>query len=224
MKRCQSETSAKGKKCRRLATDKYCWQHQTSASEIVDKILYLSVLPHDLLRLLFFQLKSSAILAIIPKLKNSMDFSYISDDEKLWKMLWTRDISSCTTLKRYSYNAYKKIYIELREIKSTQNKIRYLSENGYDELLLSRLLRYRTRFDLPHYYYITGGYNLERLKWAYEIHNNNIAMKHAARCGHIKIVKDMLDLGANHYSAAINFANMGNHRLISKLIQSYIEN
>jgi ankyrin repeat protein len=76
---------------------------------------------------------SKEILNMWPKLSRLQCFNYILNDERVWKELWIRDISSFTVLPKYSYKQYKAVYKQLEAINNVYLRCWYFSTPSYVE-------------------------------------------------------------------------------------------
>ena len=226
-----------GQQCKRTAKpgSKYCWQHQSSvrkksrgnkssSKQIISKDLYFSLLPTELLHLLFLHFSSSELRNILFELENIRNFSRLFISKPFWQKIWKRDISSLIdppSDPSNTYQEYKEIFDYLAFPYYRNNKIAYLAQIGYDRLLLPLLIT-KWDYDLAMMNAAYGGHieivNL-MIKNGANYYHETIA--YAARGGHIEIVKLMLEKGASNYDMALALTDKYNHPEIVNLIESY---
>lgn len=174
-------------------------------------LIYLSVLPTDIITLLFLYFSPTQLLYLIPELHRWK----ISLTMMFWKAVWKKDISSFIELpKEYdepykSYDKYKEIFEILQD--TTTNRVKYLAKNGYDILLYPRMIgeMYEAviyAIEYGHIEIVKGCIDL-----GYVYYDN--AMIHAAQCGNLDIVKLMVAKGADSYDDAMAFVALFNNNI-----------
>jgi len=242
-----------GERCKRTTQpgSKYCWQHQAKTQKkslkkkssnvksavkqnILDSkhILYLSLLPSELLDLLLLNFNSDELLTILPELEKLPEFSKLFRSKTFWNAIWRRDISLFLNPPSNVYEKYREIFNELSKISIRFLKISYFAITGYDILLFS-LLDKRKSIELVKLLLDRGANNYNETMASAAIHghirivelmldrganNYNKTMIAAAEGGYIEIVKLMLEKGANDYNRAMAFAALQGHIDIVKLM------
>lgn len=241
MKRCQGGTTTTERKCRRVVTDEYCWEHKPPLSNV---LTYFSILPNDLLRLLVLKMPSPQFLSVLRRLKHISHFANIIKDEQLWKMIWHRDISSFMPLPKYAdyinsfdelYNCTKKMNtsnIRDRSLDYVLNRqtsmghicriVEYLTKRGMDILLYTFLAQFSD--DSRLYNVVTdtaskyGHIQIVKTLSEKTSIDNESAMEVAAKYGHIEIVKLMLERGADNFNQVMEAAAENGHIEIVRLM------
>ena len=179
--------------------------------------LYFSCLPTDLLHLVFLYFEPNELFSICSNLEK-LYFSKLLGSRIFWKIIWKHKISSFLNLSENPYEKYKEIFSDLKTLRYKENKIRYLSQSGYDQLLIP-LLSTLTDYNTAMYYASESGHiEIVRLMLEKGANSYNLAMAYAARGGHIEIVRLMLENGANDYNWAMAKAAYGGHIEIVRLM------
>lgn len=186
------KTLDNNQQCKRCvkSNSKYCWQHSDDG-----KLLYFSLLPADLLYLLFFNFNSTELLYTLVTIRDISIFEKIFTSKTFWNKIWRRDVSSYLPLPENPYETYKNIFDELSKIDNDNNKIRYLAMNGYDVLLLPLLEKIPNRY--------------------------NWAMTMAGQGGQLPIVRMMLRKGAIDYDSTLLYAAEAGDKDIVKLMLNF---
>lgn len=150
------------------SNSKYCWQHQCSGIDkveiskqtstiskhntkhnsfrsgvLVEINYYFSVLPTELLMLIFLELSSDDLYWFLKSEypNNNSVFNRLLSNRMFWKRVWERDISSLVKPPNYIDDIYVIYDYETAQSKSpvnsTYGKIHNLIFNSYDKLLYS---------------------------------------------------------------------------------------
>lgn len=213
-----------GHRCKRKAEkgSDYCWQHQqhvvTATNPSISHKLYFSLLPFDLLTPLLLHFNSEELLTILSELESIPDFSHLLSSTHFWKQIWKRDISSYRALPSNPYKIYKEIFSKLSKFRYNSDKIMYLTENGYDILLLPMISTVHDYNDVMESAAKTGQIELVNLMLKKGARSYHWAMVYAARHGHISIVKLMLEKGADSYNQVMVEAAAAGHIDIVELM------
>lgn len=196
-------------------------------SGIENKLLYFSILPRDILHLLVLYFPSDTSI-MFTQIRNIPSFDLVLDDKNLWKILWSRDISSLRELPELCDKEYFKFFNEIYNFMKDSRHWRlvHFARRGYD-ILLKPLLSQDYDY-VEALQYATHGGQLELVIWIlenrpYKCDDRNWIMASAALYGHIEIVKLMIDLGANGYGSAMSCARAHNRYDIMKLLESHME-
>lgn len=191
-------------------------------SSVTKKSLYFSLLPSELLRLLFYFFNSTELLDILPKLESNPDFSHLFSSRIFWEHIWRRDISSFLSIPDDPYIKYRQIFETLKifggSSGSKSDRIEYLATRGYDKLLFSLIT--------PDYYDVAmiaaaSGGHTELVKKFSDLGARyyNLALVEAAHGGYMDIVELLLKLGATDYNGAMAYASfMGHKEIVERML------
>lgn len=199
---------------------------EQSSSAIKSRRLYFSLLPSDLFDLLFLRFSSAELLTLLPQVQSMKDFNKLFNSKTFWTELWKRDISTILVPSSDIYKKYEDI-IETIAKHSVYSQIKYLAKDGYDRLLMHVLkniiLKNIGDYNLAMSWAALGGHTkIVRLMLDRGANDYNDAMNYAASGGHIEIVKLMLDRGASNYNKAIKYAQVNKNTDIIELLKSYM--
>lgn len=194
MKRCKAQLVYSKQKCSRATnTDHY------KQPKLDEKLLYFNGVPIELLRLLILHLSSTDICKIFDK----SCLKRIKKDNELWQKLWARDISSFIPLPKYDYKQYRQVSNDVNNFRRDAARDKYIVERGYDILFLQSLPKmivddsyWRWRdaiIEATRSNYVPFVKSLICLYDDYEDDTYDSVMYKAIRCGHIEIIKLLID-------------------------------
>lgn len=197
---------------------------RVSLPYIEPKLLYFSIVPTELLTLLFMHLTMDELYTLLPQIAFDPNFARLFNNSQFWNYIWKRDISSIVepnaNTPRDIYLLYKTIISMLYSYVEKKSKILYLSTAGYDKLLypiVDTVSDYNIALirAIPHEY-------LPIIK---EMINRgadvNKALLHAVSAKSAKMVEFLLQNGANDYYMAEQLAERNGSDDILALLDSY---
>ena len=186
---------------------------------------YFSAIPTDLLSLILLCFSFQELPAMLLQLESIQEFDRVFFNSFIWKQLWKRDISSFIPApSSFNYQKFRDIHREFNICDET-NKIKYSVQYGYDILLIpllssETLLNNRSDKynDIMAYAASEGHERIVRMMLDLGANYYNYSMKSAAYGGQMEIVQLMLNLGANNYNSSMIEAAAEGHDSIVQLM------
>lgn len=188
---------------------------------------YFSLLPSELISLLFLYFPAEELYILLPQLDNLKDFNKLFSSKSFWNTLWRRDISSFITPPKMTstYNTYISNYKRFFNPSKRDENIIFFTIDGYDRLLYP-LLKDKNDYENVMAIAAANGH-LPMVKDMIKkgARNYNRALQSATSTDKIDIVDFMINLGAtNLNSALINAAEKGYADIVELLLRSGADN